>query len=145
MLKKLKALFEQETVIQNSEKDINKAVTFILLEVALADQHLQNEEKLAITNYIAQQQLLNKQETEQYLAELIQEHDWLHSIQAHTRLINEQFTLQQKQGLLLQCWHIAMADNELDKYEEHRIRKLSELLYLPHKDFIQTKLKVIQK
>ncbi|MEC8444130.1 MAG: TerB family tellurite resistance protein, partial [Pseudomonadota bacterium] len=28
----------------------------------------------------------------------------------------------------------------LDKYEEHIIRRIAELLYLPHSEFIRTKL-----
>ena len=31
--------------------------------------------------------------------------------------------------------------NNIDKYEEHRIRKLTELLHLSHTDFIKSKLK----
>ena len=38
------------------------------------------------------------------------------------------------------AWEIARADNTVDKHEEHRIRKLSELLYVDHKDFIKSKI-----
>ena len=40
-------------------------------------------------------------------------------------------------------WEIAYADGKLDKYEEHYLRKVSELLYIPHSQFIQQKLAVI--
>ena len=45
-----------------------------------------------------------------------------------------------KRTLLI--WHglVARADNIVDKNEEHRIRKLTELLYLDHKDFIKSKI-----
>ena len=32
------------------------------------------------------------------------------------------------------AWLVAKSDNIIDKHEEYRIRKLSELLYLDHKD-----------
>ena len=35
-----------------------------------------------------------------------------------------------------------MSDEELDKYEESLIRKVSELLYVSHSDYIKTKLRV---
>ncbi len=38
------------------------------------------------------------------------------------------------------AWEIARADNVVDKHEEHRIRKLSELLHLNHSDFIKEKI-----
>jgi uncharacterized tellurite resistance protein B-like protein len=41
-------------------------------------------------------------------------------------------------------WRVAFADRRLDKYEEAQIRKIADLLYVPHKDFIRTKLRVQQ-
>jgi hypothetical protein len=31
----------------------------------------------------------------------------------------------------------------VDKYEEHLVRRLADLLYVPHSDFIRMKLRVI--
>ena len=39
--------------------------------------------------------------------------------------------------LIEQLWDIAYADGVIDKYEEAAIRKVSELLYVPHSDFIK--------
>ena len=36
-------------------------------------------------------------------------------------------------------WRIAYSDSNLDKYEEYLIRKISELTYVSHKDFIRAK------
>jgi len=36
-------------------------------------------------------------------------------------------------------WEVAYADGRIDRYEEHLIRKISELLHLSHKDFITGK------
>ena len=38
------------------------------------------------------------------------------------------------------AWLVARADNIIDKHEEHRIRRLAELLHLNHADFIQSKI-----
>ena len=38
------------------------------------------------------------------------------------------------------AWLVARADNVIDKNEEHRIRKLTELLHLNHTDFIRSKI-----
>ena len=42
--------------------------------------------------------------------------------------------------LINNLWAIAFADKHLDKYEEYLIRKISDLLYVSHSDFIQQKL-----
>ena len=39
-------------------------------------------------------------------------------------------------------WGIAFADGELHHYEEAVIRRLADLLYVPHRDFILTKHEV---
>ena len=42
--------------------------------------------------------------------------------------------------VLNSVWAIAFADGEMDKHEEHLIRRIADLLYLNHKDFINAKL-----
>jgi uncharacterized tellurite resistance protein B-like protein len=37
-------------------------------------------------------------------------------------------------------WRIAYASAGIDKYEEHIIRRIAELLYMPHSEFIRAKL-----
>ena len=58
-----------------------------------------------------------------------------------TRLINDHYNEQQKIELIENLWHIAYADNILDKYEEHVIRRIADLIYVSHKDFIASKLR----
>ena len=36
-------------------------------------------------------------------------------------------------------WRVAFADGNVDKYEEHLIRRVHELLHLDHSDFIAAK------
>ena len=56
-----------------------------------------------------------------------------------TRAVNELATVDQKRALLSMMWRVAMADNVLNRYEEHVIRKVADLLYLPHSDFMLAK------
>ena len=43
-------------------------------------------------------------------------------------------------GLAQQLKSDQMADGRLDKYEEHLIRQVAELTYVPHQDYIRCKL-----
>jgi uncharacterized tellurite resistance protein B-like protein len=56
-----------------------------------------------------------------------------------TRTLNDLASIKQKRALLAMMWRVAMADNELSRYEEHLIRKVADLLYVPHSDFIAAK------
>ena len=56
-----------------------------------------------------------------------------------TSLINQHYSQEQKIKLIEMLWQLAYADHTIDKFEEHLIRKLAELLHVPHKHFIQAK------
>ncbi len=49
-----------------------------------------------------------------------------------------------KTQLLEWLWRIAYADGELDPLEEARIRQIADWLYVPHSDYIRTKLRVAE-
>lgn len=57
-------------------------------------------------------------------------------------LINKYFSAQQKVDLIRQLWQVAFADGEADPYEDHYVRKIAELIYVSHTDFIGAKLEV---
>ena len=46
-----------------------------------------------------------------------------------------------KKRLIKSLWNVAFADGKLDKYEEHLIRKISDLIHISHSDFINQKIK----
>jgi uncharacterized tellurite resistance protein B-like protein len=58
-----------------------------------------------------------------------------------TSLINKHFSREQKQQVVALLWDVAYADGVASPYEEHLIRKLADLLYVDHGDFIAAKLK----
>jgi len=39
-------------------------------------------------------------------------------------------------------WEVAYADQHLDRYEDHLVRKVADLIHVRHSDFIRTKLEV---
>ena len=53
--------------------------------------------------------------------------------------MNDLASVEQKRSLLGMMWRVAMADDALSRYEEHVIRKVADLLYLPHSDFMLAK------
>ena len=50
-------------------------------------------------------------------------------------------TPEQKERLIEHLWEVAYADGELHPYEEHLVRKIADLLYVPHDAFIAAKLR----
>lgn len=58
-----------------------------------------------------------------------------------TSLIKNRLGPEEKERLIEHLWAVAYADGELHQYEEHLVRKLADLLYVPHKSFIAAKLR----
>ncbi len=58
-----------------------------------------------------------------------------------TSLINRSFSQAQKQQVIELMWQVAYADSELSAYEQHVIRKIADLLYVPHRAYIAAKLR----
>jgi uncharacterized tellurite resistance protein B-like protein len=58
-----------------------------------------------------------------------------------TSIINRRFTQAQKIRVVELLWEVAYADAVASPFEEHLIRKLADLLYVEHADFIHAKLR----
>lgn len=57
-------------------------------------------------------------------------------------LINKRCAFNQKLQFMETLWRVAMADGSIDMYEDQLVRKLADLLYIPHADFILAKHRV---
>ena len=62
------------------------------------------------------------------------------SLYEFTRVINDHCCAEEKVDLVGAMWAVAYADGDLDKYEEALIRQVAELTYVPHADYIKSKL-----
>ena len=58
-----------------------------------------------------------------------------------TRTINQNLDYDQKCVLIGAMWAIAHSDSHIDPHEDHIIRKISDLIYVSHRDFIDQKIK----
>ena len=115
------------------------AAAALLVEVARADHHLSSDEMGKITAILKRNFDISHQELQQ-LVELAESKSE-HAVELHpfTRLINDNYTREQKFELIKMMWQVAYADGQLDKYEDYIIRRLADLLHLSHREFIQAK------
>jgi uncharacterized tellurite resistance protein B-like protein len=58
-------------------------------------------------------------------------------------LLNQGFSPARRAQLVEQRWRIAMIDGDIDRYEDHLVRKFSDLRYVAHADFILAKNRVL--
>ena len=150
MLSKLQRFFDQYLAEKTENKTplehrLQLASAALMVEMVHVDDEATEEEEKKIRQLVKQRFQLNKAEVEALLELAHNEKHEATDYYAFTSLLNAHYTQQQKIKLVEDLWHIAYADNELDKYEEHLLRRLTDLLHVPHQDFIRTKHKVLKK
>ncbi len=133
----------QQEAIDN-QRVMHLAAAALLLEVSRADFDVQTEELAVIARALRQKFNFTEQEVQNLMNLSLTEGEHHISIHPFVKIINAECTFEEKRTLLQDLWSVAYADNKLDKYEEYQIRKIADLLYLPHSVFIQTKLKVLE-
>ena len=126
-----------------TQQDFQKASAQLLLEVARADFQISDEERSTIIDAIKRATSLPESELAQLIDDAEAQVASAISYHEHVRLINEHFSRKQKIALIEQLWRVAFADHELDQYEEAFIRKIADLIYVKHRDFMQAKLRVM--
>ncbi len=150
MLNKIKEyiseLGKDSAGISNEEQDnteiINNACAALLIETALADKVFNDEELASMKQTLKIVYKVEEKDIDELIDESKKKVSESTSLYEYTRLINDLCDYEDKLRLINNLWSIAFADQQLDKYEEYLIRKISDLLHVSHKDFIQQKLLV---
>ena len=143
MLKALKSLFSLP-VEQGEQISYQKAVAALLMEVMLADNETNDKEENQVKDFLREVSELGD-DIDRLYEDARSGVDEANDLYQFTKVINETASLEQKMLLLKALWRVALADGEIDSYEDHRIRTISELLFMPHSEFIQAKLYVIEE
>ncbi len=121
------------------------AVAALLTEIMLVDERIDTTEQEMLKALLAERFQLDEAAAARLIA--LAEAELHHSTDYHqfTRLLNNSLDAAEKSHLIEQLWRLALADDRLDKYEEHLVRKLSELLYVPHSEFIRAKHRALSQ
>lgn len=146
MLVSIKQFFSAYLEIEKNENELSRdevihlATAALLIEVSKADFELTKQETEAVIEALRKRFNLDAMTLDALLKLAEEELQQSSSLYQFTRLVNDFYDYEQKLQLIESMWEIAYADGDLDKYEEHLIRKVAELIYVSHKDFIRLKL-----
>ena len=143
MINFFKKFFKKNNNDNDKMSDISLACAIILIEVSYSDFEIKDVEIEKMIRFFEKDLNLSKEKALWLNEEAQKLHKDTNCLRKYIRLINESYTKKEKIKLINIAWKIARADNDVDKYEEHRIRKISELLYLNHSDFIKEKIDTI--
>lgn len=129
-----------EPVEQTEEQTLPMAAAALFFEVAWADHEITDHELELVRAGIMSQFGLSSEVVDEIVAESHKQHDESVGVFPFTRAITEAWDGHQRFELVVQLWQLALSNEELNKYEEHTIRRIADLLHLSHKRFIEAKL-----
>lgn len=147
MLKKIQVFFETNFSLSDDgvisvEHRLNLAAAALLIEMMLQDDKVSDNEEKAVKKAIIEQLKLTVDEADELYALAHEEKNKATDYHQFTRLIAQHYTQPQKIKLIEALWAVAFADKVLDKYEEHMVRRISDLIHVSHKDFMQARHRV---
>ena len=149
MIRAFRRLFESTVTAaargaeaEEREHGYHVATAALLVEVMRADHEVQPEERDAVLRALrAAFADLSTDEIRDLLARAEEHADDATSLYEFTRHINRQLDHDQKAHVVELLWRVAYADGDLDKYEEHLVRRIADLIHVPHSVFIRMKHK----
>lgn len=116
------------------------ATALLLLELARSDFEVTDTEQSRIRALLAGRFALDDAALDALLAEAQASARDAVSLHDYVQTLNTGLDLAAKREIMSMLWQVAYADGRIDKYEEHLLRRLADLLYLPMPDYIQVKL-----
>lgn len=141
MIGKIIALFSasqaEPEAATNDARQLASAA--LLIEVAKADADFSDAERAALLKLLRSSFDLDDEgltALESLAAERSSDAVSLHEF---TRVIVDACEPEERCQLVGLMWQVAFSDDHLDKYEEHLIRKVADLLYVSHSDLMRMK------
>jgi uncharacterized tellurite resistance protein B-like protein len=150
MLQTLKDLFDSlmpappSESKERSEHTLQLATAVMLVEMMRADPELAPAERNVVIAALRDQFGLAADEVDRLMELAVQASRDATDYYRFTSKINERFDLEQKVRMIEMMWKVAYADGHLDAHENHLMRKVGDLLYVPHGAYVAAKARARQ-
>lgn len=122
-----------------SQHALQLATAALLLEMMRMDSSVTAAETAAVTKVLRSRFGLRAEEVEMLMVLAADEARQATDYFQFTSLINKSFSAEQKVQVVEYLWQVAYADGHLDAHEQHFMRKIADLLYVSHADYVAAK------
>jgi uncharacterized tellurite resistance protein B-like protein len=137
LLRKLTAAFAPPP---KTTVDRHLAMAVLLLETARADFERSPAELRLIRDQLGKAFALDDAQAEALLARALESAGSAVSLHQFIATLNAELDADGKRELLVWLWQVALADGRIEPREEGLIRQLADLLFVPHSDFVRTRM-----
>ena len=144
MLKAIRDFFEQN--LAPSDKPAGREHTLELATATLLAEVMRLEgvepaERAAVLEAVRAQFNLGSGEAEELVRLAEEESREAHDYYQFTSLVRQHYSQEYRQAIVELMWRVAYADTHLSAHEMHVIRKIADLLYVPHSAYIAAKMR----
>lgn len=139
MLNTIRDFFERHITAprhDGSGHTIELATAALIAEVARIDGSIGEAEREIALRAIDEKLHLSRDEATTLLDLATEEMRQATDYFQFTSLVNRHFAQEQKVRIIELMWQVAWADGRVDDHELHLIRRIADLLHVPHHDFI---------
>ena len=144
MLKSIRDFFDRN-IAQDAplaqRHSVELATAALLVEVVRSDAGIVPSEQQAVLRAVREKFSLSDEEAQTIFRLAEEEVRTANDYYQFTSLINRHFSQPQKQYVIELMWRVAYADAELAAHENHVLRRIAELLHVPHGDYIAAKMR----
>jgi uncharacterized tellurite resistance protein B-like protein len=122
-----------------SQHALHLATAALLLEMMRMDSAVTAAETAAVAGALQTRFGLDAAQVGALMALAAEEAQQATDYFQFTSLINKHFSREQKIEVVENLWQVAFADGHLDAHEQHFMRKIADLLYISHADYVTAK------
>jgi uncharacterized tellurite resistance protein B-like protein len=137
----LTAMITPDTVEVRPENTLQLATAVLLIEVMQSDAESTDEEKATVLNILKERFHLSDAEVVQLIEQGHRKAKTASDLYQFTSLINRELDRSEKGLIIEYMWQVAYADRHISAHENHLMRKLVDLLHIPHGDNIAAKMR----
>jgi len=151
MLKTLKELFDSiapmgatQEAVPSTEHRLQLAAAVLLVEVMRSEADIDAKARNTVLSSLRTKFSLTSDEADRLVDVAESTAREASDYFAFTSRINEAFGMEQKIRMVEYMWQVAYADGTLSAHENHVMRRISDLLYIPHGAYVHAKQRARQ-
>jgi len=126
-----------------TEHDVHVATCALFVEMARIDEKFTQTEVDTIIFILKEKFGLSPEHADALMAEADKELTQSVDLWQFARLINENYSVDEKIEIIETLWQMVYVDGKMDRYEHYLMNKLKNLLRLSQDQLIDAKLKVL--
>lgn len=145
MLKAIRDFFDDHLsvteIAQDESRAIQVATATLLVEMLRMDDTIEPAEREAVLRAVRSKFGLSAEDADRLFALAEEESHQATDYFQFTSLLNQHFSVEQKEKVIEHMWRVAYADAELSAWEQHLVRKIAALLHVPDSAYIAAKMR----